>query len=293
MSGLIIEGVKWNAAAVLSANESDSSGAGGIQADVRTFAALGVHPLSVITQIAARGGHAGDQSLPMPTEAVVTQWTQMWETFGAQAVKIAAPATPKTAGALGRLVESLSSSNPEVGVVLDPRLFNKFGHRCALEALDGAMGRLLTHTTVLMANVFEAEALTGVRAWEMSLRADAVRALADRGPDVVVLMSSQNDRHAVDFVWDGSGVVELGADRFDGGHHVGASAIFSASLSAHMARGQQPLDALEAAKAFVGQSIDEATTVGQRLECANPLGKLYRQQGVRYGILEPKKGSLV
>lgn len=278
------------APAALVAAESDNSGAGGLQAALRTFAALGVHPLSVVTRIAARRGVSPDQVLAMPVEAVVTQWQEAWEAVGAEAVLLGSLATPGIAQAVAKLLTAARERSPLLPVVLDPKIYDKSARRVAPEALDSDLkGRLFKHATVLVVSAVEAEALTSRPALAMDGRRDAMKALHDMGAGVVVGLSSQRDRHAVDLAYDGSGFVEFGADRLEDARHEGASDILSAAITAHMARGVEVMASIERAKALVNRSISRSVQVGrQDLACANPLVEVYRQVGLRYDVIEDR-----
>ncbi len=276
------------AASVLSIHESDSSGQGGVQADARVCAALGCHPLSVVTQVSSRGGLKADQSLAMPVEAVMTQLTALLEGIGADAIKVGMLGSFQSGEAVGRALKGALEGAPGVSVVVDPGLFDKKGRRRADERLDGVFkARFLRLARVVCVNVFEAEALTGRRVSSMDSRRDALRALRDGGAVAAVVVSSQIDRHAVDLVYDGSGFVEMGGDRVATEHHGGAGAALSAGIAAHLARGVGVLGAIEAARALVVEAIVEAARVGpgpsrSGFAPINPMAGLYRRAGLGF-----------
>ena len=271
------------AASVLTIGESDSSGRGGVQASARVCAALGCHPLSAVTQVASRGGVGKDQALAMPLEALATQLTDAMEGLGADAIKIGALAQPKGAVLVARLI----GKEPRVPVVVDPRLFDRFSKRCALEALDDVVrGKILRLATVACVNIFEAEALTRMTVRDMDSRRDALKALYGLGVSVPMVMSSQNDRHAMDLVYDGTGFVEFGGDRIEVEHQGGAGAVLTAAIAAHMARGLSALEAIERARGLVSASIRAAARVSEGFRPVNPLAEMYRSAGLEYAVLD-------
>lgn len=293
MSALLDAPPEPRAGAVMTVNESDASGAGGLQADVRAMAAVGVHPLTVVTRVAVRCGPMGVRQLPMPTEAVLTQWTELWEGIGADALKIGALGSTPTAEILWKRLSELRRKAPQVSRVIAPRLFDKQGRRCTFEGIEEHVRRrYVGQATVVVVNVFEAEALTGQRAMDMGGRRDALRALVDMGAGAALIFSSQNDRHAVDLACDGSVVVELGADRLDTERHQGAGDTFSAAVASHLARGVGVMDALDRAKGMVHQAIARAPrigVVGRDAGAANPLAGLYRSAGLEFAtIFDPE-----
>jgi hydroxymethylpyrimidine/phosphomethylpyrimidine kinase len=177
-------------------------------------------------------------------------------------------------------------------IVVDPRLFDRFSKRCAMEALDDVIrDKVLKLASVACLNIFEAEVLARMTLRDMDSRRDALKALFDLGVSFPVVMSSKNDRHAVDIGYDGYGFFEFGDDRVDVEHDGGAGAVFSTAIAVKMARGASTLDAIEAAKRFVSVSIRHSVNVGGGLVPVNPLSDLYRGSGLSLAVVAEDDGD--
>ena len=233
---------------------SDSAGGAGIQADLKTFAAHGVFGTSVLTAVTAQStaGVLGVEVLDpgfvelqlravlddLPVGAVKTGM------LGSSAV-VAVVARWAAAGRLPQLV-------------VDPVLHASTGRPLLDEGAVGAYRDLLPHALVVTPNMREAATLTGSTVCDLDTMAEAGRALADSGVPVVVVKGGHLAGAAVDVVVAGGEVSHLRHDRVETANDHGTGCTLSAALAAGLASGAAPLDALEAAKAYVTRAITGA-----------------------------------
>jgi hydroxymethylpyrimidine/phosphomethylpyrimidine kinase len=170
--------------AVLTIAGSDSGGGAGIQADLRTFAALGVHGLCAITAVTAQNTREVRAIETLPPGIVKAQIDAVFSDFRVRAVKIGMLAT----AGLVRTVAVALQRHPRVKVVLDPVLVATTGARLARGDLSAPLRRhLLGRADLLTPNIPEAESLLGRRLHNASDLADAARDLLSLGARAVLL----------------------------------------------------------------------------------------------------------
>ena len=234
---------------VLSIAGSDSGGGAGIQADLKAFAACGVHGMTAITAITAQNTTAVTGVWPLPAEAIIDQVRAVAEDIGVDAVKIGMLGTTDTIAAVAEALDLLR----DVPAVLDPVMVAESGGRLLDEdAVSALRDVMLPRATVVTPNVPEARILAGARedegADELARR---VRAL---GADVVVVTGGHRDE-AVDTFWDGAQLVEIPGPRYPDGAAHGSGCTHSSALAAWLARGASPLEAARRAKELASEAI--------------------------------------
>lgn len=242
---------------------SDSGGGAGIQADLRTFAALGVFGTTAITAITAQNSAEVRQVAPLDAALVVAQATTVLDDFPVAAVKTGMLAT----GAIIDAVAELAAAGRLPNLVVDPVLVSSTGARLGgPDAVERYRSRLLSHAQVVTPNRSEAEALLGTEIGSWAEQGDALRALAELGPRVVVITgghppgdgaSGQRRDDAVDVVYDAAtgDERELRAPWVPTANTHGSGCSFASAVAARLAHGDDLHDALDRAKAFVARAI--------------------------------------
>jgi hydroxymethylpyrimidine/phosphomethylpyrimidine kinase len=241
---------------VLSIAGSDSGGGAGIQADLKAFAACGVHGMTAITAITAQNtvGVSGVHSIP--PEMIVAQIRAVSRDIGVDAVKIGMLGTVATVEAVARGLDEVPQGTP---VVLDPVMVAESGAdlldptaRAALIAL------LLPRTTVVTPNLPEARALVAVGdSRAAAAEADVVtlaRTIHALGPSVVIVTGGHRAQ-ATDVFFDGETVIELTGDRYADGAAHGSGCTHASVLAACLAWGDEPLAAARTAKALAARAV--------------------------------------
>jgi hydroxymethylpyrimidine/phosphomethylpyrimidine kinase len=251
---------------VLSIAGSDSGGGAGIQADLKAFAACGVHGMTAITAITAQNTVGVNAVEAISPEVIVAQVKAVAEDIGVDAVKIGMLGTVATIQAVAASLKLLAPGTP---VVLDPVMVSESGAELLQQSARGAlMELLLPRVLVITPNLPEARALASAgRARGGGDAAEAVgdeaggddaaalaRALRALGPQVVVVTGGHREQ-AVDVFFDGSEVVELPGERYPGGAAHGSGCTHSSVLAARLAWGDSPLEAARVAKLMASQAV--------------------------------------
>jgi hydroxymethylpyrimidine/phosphomethylpyrimidine kinase len=239
---------------VLSIAGSDSGGGAGIQADLKAFAACGVHGMTAITAITAQNTVGVDAVGAIGPELIVAQVHAVQRDIGVDAVKIGMLGTVATIVAVERALEEL---DPRTPVVLDPVMVSESGAELlAQEARAALVERLLPRVTVVTPNLPEACALAAhVAADPSSADVPALaRSIHTLGPRCVVVTGGHREQ-AVDVFFDGEVLLEIPGERYPEGAAHGSGCTHSSVLAAHLAHGFSSLEAARAAKARASAAV--------------------------------------
>ncbi|HYV16772.1 MAG TPA: bifunctional hydroxymethylpyrimidine kinase/phosphomethylpyrimidine kinase [Conexibacter sp.] len=235
--------------AVLSIAGSDSGGGAGIQADLKAFAACGVHGMTAITAITAQSTLAVEAVAAIEPELIVAQVRAVARDIGVDAVKIGMLGGEATIAAVERALDELDPATP---IVLDPVMVAESGARLLDEEARGALiERLLPRATVVTPNLPEARVLAGMPAADAPQLVRAVHAL---GPRCVVVTGGHREQ-AIDVFYDGDRLVELPGERERDGAAHGSGCTHSSVLAARLALGDTPLEAARTAKAYAARAV--------------------------------------
>lgn len=234
---------------VLSIAGSDSGGGAGIQADLKAFAAAGVHGATAITAITAQSTVGVSAVEPVSAAMVEAQVDAVAEDLGVDAVKIGMLGDIATIEAVARALDRLPPATP---VVHDPVMVAESGARLLPEAAMAALiEHVLPRATVITPNLHEARALVGADDLDGEALARALHAL---GPAVVVVTGGHRDE-VTDLVFDGARLDELPGERHADGAAHGSGCTHSSTLAAHLALGSTPLEAARAAREASGAAV--------------------------------------
>jgi hydroxymethylpyrimidine/phosphomethylpyrimidine kinase len=238
---------------------SDSGGGAGIQADLRTFAAHRVHGASALTAVTAQNSVAVTAWQALEPALVVAQLEAVAGDMAVAATKTGmlatAPIIRAVAGAAGRL---------RLGpLVVDPVMVAKSGDRLLDEGAQRAyLEALFPLATLVTPNLFEAEALLGRPIPDAAAMPAAARDLVALGARAVLLKGGRLPGAALDVFADRGRLVELPGERIDTRHTQGTGCTLSAAIAARLARGDELLDAVRGAKAWLTEALRHAYTVG-------------------------------
>lgn len=245
---------------VLTVAGSDSGGGAGIQADLKTMLAFGVHGMSVLTAVTAQNSRGVQGVWELPVEAVRAQYRSVVDDIGVQAVKTGMLASAELVAAVADLL-----AGTRAPVVVDPVGVSKHGDPLiAASALDGVRTRLLPVATVATPNLDEVTQLTGVRvASEADLRR-AADAVLEFGPRWVLVKGGHlpGGAAAVDLLTDGTEEHRLRAPRLDNRHTHGTGCTLASAVAAGLGKGQGVVEAVKAAKEYVTGAIAAGFPLG-------------------------------
>ena len=235
---------------VLSIAGSDSGAGAGIQADLKAFAACGVHGMTAITAITAQNTTGVTAVHPVPPDVILAQVRAVSTDIGVDAVKIGMLGDQPTIEAVARALYELPEGTP---VVLDPVMVAESGAQLLDPAARATLiDRLLARATVVTPNVPEARSLVAGGA-QLDVE-DLARAIHSMGPDAVVVTGGHRAQ-ICDVFFDGRRVVELPGSRHPDGAAHGSGCTHSSVLAARLAHGDEPLEAARAAQAAAGRAV--------------------------------------
>ncbi|MFD9322209.1 bifunctional hydroxymethylpyrimidine kinase/phosphomethylpyrimidine kinase [Streptomyces sp. NPDC060053] len=243
---------------VLTVAGSDSGGGAGIQADLKTMLALGVHGMSVITAVTAQNSRGVQGAWELPVEAVRAQYRSVVDDIGVQAVKTGMLASAE-------LVETVAELLADTGapVVVDPVGVSKHGDPLlAASALDRVRTKLLPVATVATPNLDEVAQLTGVRVESEEQLRDAAAAVLAYGPRWALIKGGHLPGAAVDLLTDGREEHWLRAPRYDNRHTHGTGCTLASAIAAQLAKGSSVPEAVAAAKRYVTGAIAAGFALG-------------------------------
>jgi hydroxymethylpyrimidine/phosphomethylpyrimidine kinase len=235
---------------------SDSGGGAGIQADLKAFAACGVHGMTAITAITAQSTVGVDAIEAVSPELIRAQVRAVARDIGIDAVKIGMLGTAETIAAVVQALDEIAELTPGAPppVVLDPVMVSESGaqllHPDARRAL---IVQLLPRVTVVTPNIPEARVLAADTEAQQDAPALAV-AIHALGPRIVVVTGGHRTE-AVDVFYDGSKLVEITGERFPSGAAHGSGCTHSSVLAARLARGDTPLQAARVARRRAGEAV--------------------------------------
>ncbi|MFD5402834.1 bifunctional hydroxymethylpyrimidine kinase/phosphomethylpyrimidine kinase [Streptomyces griseorubiginosus] len=243
---------------VLTVAGSDSGGGAGIQADLKTMLALGVHGMSVVTAVTAQNSLGVQGAWELPVEAVRAQYRSVVDDIGVQAVKTGMLASAE-------LVETVAELLGSTGVptVVDPVGVSKHGDSLlASTALESMRRKLLPVATVATPNLDEVTRLTGVRVESESGMREAADAVLSFGPTWVLIKGGHLSGDAVDLLTDGSEEHWLRAPRHDNRHTHGTGCTLASAIASQLAKGRSVPEAVADAKDYVTGAIASGFALG-------------------------------
>ena len=244
---------------VLTVAGSDSGGGAGIQADLKTMLACGVHGMSVVTAVTAQNSLGVQGFWELPDEAVRAQFRSVVDDIGVDAVKTGMLASTGLVSTVADLLAAV-----EAPVVVDPVGVSKHGDPLlAPEAVETVRTRLLPLATVVTPNLYEVTQLTGLQVTDergMTEAADAVLALGPRW--VLVKGGHLRADEAADLLSDGTETHWLRGPREDNRHTHGTGCTLASALASFLASGHDVVEASRRAKEYVSGALAAGFPLG-------------------------------
>jgi hydroxymethylpyrimidine kinase/phosphomethylpyrimidine kinase len=267
---------------VLTIGGSDSGGGAGIQADIKTFSALGLHGTSAITAITAQNTLGVQKVFGLDPEAVAAQLESITDDFQ---VAFAKTGMLYSADIVNIVAEHLKKTR--IPLVVDPVIEAEAGGRLLQpEAVAALMKQLIPLARVVTPNIFEAGPLSGIRVVDMASAKEAAIRIAELGADAVIIKGGHLD--CADLVFEDGVVHLLKGRRVQGGNH-GVGCTYSAALTAFLAQGMRLKDAANKAKQFAAQAIFWSMPVGRGVGSVDQAGAL-REKARKFDALSDGEG---
>ncbi len=248
---------------VLTIAGSDSSGGAGLQADLKTFAALGVYGASALTCVVAEHPGRVLRVTPLPPARVAEQITAVLEAFPVAAIKIGMLGSLGIVEAVERaLVVPLQAGVP---LVLDPVLAASAGGTLLARGALPALRRMIAQATLVTPNRAEAEVLAGHPVvGEPALRAVALElAINLAGPHILVKGGHGHGREAIDWLASPRGIVKaLRAPRIPHIDLHGTGCTYASAIAAGLAHGLPLSQAVTQGKRFITRALRQRVKIG-------------------------------
>jgi hydroxymethylpyrimidine/phosphomethylpyrimidine kinase len=247
---------------------SDSGGACGIQADLKTFSALGVFGTSVITAITAQNTVEMGEVQELSTEMGVEQTRMMLEDIKPEAVKLGMIGHAENYSALAEILGEFRIAS----IVVDPVITCYRGCPWVLgqSAIQRMKMDILPMTRVFAPSIPDAEIMLECGIRTVSEMEDAARELQALGPQWVVLKGGHLEEEPVDILWDGRTLTHLHGNRVSSDDDNGSGCVFSSAIAAYLALGHDPEPAVRKAKSFIEEALRHSVKVGQGKGTVNP-----------------------
>ncbi len=239
---------------------SDSGGGAGIQADLKTFSALGVFGTSTLTAITAQNTVGVIAVHEIPTDVIVAQIDAVVSDIGADAVKTGMLSSSPIVATVADAVRRHGISN----LVVDPVMVAKSGDRLLREeAIATIRSELIPLAKVVTPNIPEAEDLTG-----QSIESDddvrrAAVAIIGMGAKSVVIKGGHREGPPTDVLYDGEEFLEFTTERIPSTNTHGTGCTFASAVAAGLAYGLETPAAVRQAKDYVTAAISAAYPIGQ------------------------------
>lgn len=239
---------------------SDSGGGAGIQADLKTFAALGVYGTTAVTAITAQNTVGVQAVHALSPDLVKAQIDAVCTDISVRAVKTGMLANAAIVEIVSAALSSLAFRN----VVVDPVMVAKSGDLLLeSDAVEAVRTRLLKCARVVTPNRMEAEVLTGFAVHTVDDARRAARRIHAFGCGAVVVKGGHlTTEDAVDVLYDGAQFLEFAAPRIESRHTHGTGCTFASAIAAHLALGLGLSDAVREAKTYVTGAIRHGLDIG-------------------------------
>ncbi|WP_454626331.1 bifunctional hydroxymethylpyrimidine kinase/phosphomethylpyrimidine kinase [Bradyrhizobium cenepequi] len=236
---------------------SDSSGGAGIQADLKTFAALGVYGASAITALTAQNTMGVRGIHQVPAEFVTAQIDAVFSDLAVGAVKIGMVAELSIIDAIAAGLERWSPKH----VVFDPVMVATSGDRLlAAEAVDALRTKLIPLASLITPNLPEAAALLDepMASGEAAIESQGKRLLALGCRAVLIKGGHGQGSESIDYLVDADSTIALAAPRINTANTHGTGCSLSSAIAAELAKGEDMASAVRNAKGWISAAIEAA-----------------------------------
>ncbi len=245
-------------ACVLTIAGSDSCGGAGIQADLKTMQALGVHGMSVVSAVTAQNSVGVQDFWDLPPEAVRAQLESVLSDIPVQAIKTGMLASSAIVSVVADVLAGV-----HVPLVVDPVAVSKHGHSLLMPGAGDTMRTaLLPLATVVTPNLDEAEQLTGIKAADEDGMLAVARAIKELGPRWVLVKGGHLAGDPVDVLFDGTQAWRFAGERIETRHTHGTGCTLASAIASYLALGADVPAAVEKGREYVTGAIRAGFPLG-------------------------------
>ena len=238
---------------------SDSCGGAGIQADLKTFSALGTYGMSVITAITAQNTMGVLMVRDLDAEIVREQIKALFDDIEIHAVKIGMVSNIHIIDTIGDCLKNYDT-HP---IILDPVMVSKSGcHLLRPESKDKLIDVLFPLADVVTPNLYEAEVITGTKIETIKEMEQAAVRIHQLGARYVVVKGGHLSGDAVDVLFNGKDFIHMKGKRIHTRNTHGTGCTFSSAITAYLARGYSITEAVYQAKEYISGAIEHSLDIG-------------------------------
>ena len=251
---------------------SDSSGGAGIQADLKTFTALGVYGLSVLTSVTAQNTVEVSAIHDLPEQFVGLQFDAVMSDIGCGAAKLGMLSNEKIVETVAEKIDQYAIEK----LVVDPVMHSKDGTTLLRNSTELLRKEILPRALIVTPNIPEAEILSSMSISSTESMKTAAEKIHSLGAKTVLIKGGHlaKDHPAVDLFFDGKTFEELVSERIETKNTHGTGCTFSAAVCAFLAKGMSLSVSLENSKAFVTEAIRSSLEIGKGRGPLNHLGEI-------------------
>jgi len=259
---------------------SDCSGGAGIQADLKTFSALGGYGMSVITAVTVQNTQGVRDSQDLRPDIITGQIAAVFDDIHVDAVKIGMVSCAETIIAIADTL----ARYPSVPIVLDPVMVSKSGFSLLTpDAIHALTHRLIPLASMVTPNIPEAELLTGTPIQTVEEMHQAARKLRELGPPYILVKGGHLAEQATDVLFNGTDFRVFPGKKIQTRHTHGTGCTLSSAITAVLADAIPPMEAVARAKEYVTECITNALDIGKGTGPLNHFSSLYKKAGISAG----------
>ena len=252
---------------------TDSGGGAGIQADLRTFAMLGVHGCVAVAAVTVQNSVGVKGFHEIPLDVITGQIEAVVEDIGIQAAKTGMLASSEIITAVAETWRGLNTDAP---LVVDPVCASMHGDPLLHpSALNAVRNELFPIATLVTPNLDEVRLIVDIDVIDTATQRDAAKALHALGPQWALVKGGhlRSSSHSADLLYDGIDFYEFDAERIDTGHDHGAGDTLAAATACALAHGYSVPDAVQFGKQWVTECLRAAYPLGRG---HGPVSALFR-----------------
>ncbi|MCL5056252.1 MAG: bifunctional hydroxymethylpyrimidine kinase/phosphomethylpyrimidine kinase [Firmicutes bacterium] len=241
---------------VLTIAGSDTSSGAGIQADLKTFQIHKVYGATVITSVTAQNSRKVQQSFDLPVSLIQSQFKAVMEDFKIKAAKTGMLSSPEIVSCISDLILKYKIKN----LIIDPVMISKTGYKLLnKEGVETLKSSLLPLALLATPNFQEAEILSGIKIDSLEKMKEAAEKIQWFGCRAVLIKTGDSPfNKGADLFWDGKEFRIFKGKPVPGKNPHGTGCVFSAAITARIARGENLLKAISHAKQFTQKAIQKA-----------------------------------
>ncbi|MFD9958123.1 bifunctional hydroxymethylpyrimidine kinase/phosphomethylpyrimidine kinase [Amycolatopsis sp. NPDC058986] len=257
---------------------SDSGGGAGIQADLRTFFANGVHGMVALTAVTVQNSLGVQGFSEIPADVVTAQIKAVATDMGVNAAKTGMLATAEIIQAVAKTLDEVHiGRSADVPFVVDPVAASMTGHALLREeALEAIRTELFPRATLITPNLDEVRLLTGVTVSDAASQRAAAEALLEFGSTWVLVKGGHMHDAAdcVDLLSDGTEFISLSGPRYDTENTHGGGDTLASAITSSLAKGADVPTAVAEGKRFIERCVAESYPLGAGVGPVSPFWRL-------------------